>query len=191
MDKRQLVAAACVALLAVPAAAQSSVYKWTDKDGKVHFSDTPPPLDAKASSQKNMGGGYVETENLPYATQMAVKKNPVTLYTGPGCGDPCNNGRDLLSRRGVPYSERDAQNDAGAKDDLQKLNGALEVPYLVVGSNKVKGFEEGQWHSALDGGGYPRTRLPGQGAAPKRDPYAGGAAATAPPAPPGGDAKPQ
>jgi hypothetical protein len=32
---------ACATLLALPAAAQ--VYKWTDKDGKVHYSNQKPP----------------------------------------------------------------------------------------------------------------------------------------------------
>jgi len=45
-----LIAAAC-ALVAIGAAAQ--VYKWVDKDGKVQYSDQPPPPDAvKASAQK-------------------------------------------------------------------------------------------------------------------------------------------
>ena len=40
-------ALALVAALALPAAAQ--VYTWTDKDGKVHYGDAPPPevTDAK------------------------------------------------------------------------------------------------------------------------------------------------
>lgn len=37
---RIAIAVVCGALLAVPAAAQ--VYKWTDDDGRVHYSDTPP-----------------------------------------------------------------------------------------------------------------------------------------------------
>lgn len=37
---RVAIAVVCGALLAVPAAAQ--VYKWTDDDGRVHYSDTPP-----------------------------------------------------------------------------------------------------------------------------------------------------
>lgn len=177
MRMRHLVAAACVALVALPAASQSTVYRWVDKDGKVHFSDTPPPQDVKASSQRRMGGGYVETENLPYATQLATRKNPVVLYTGADCGEPCNQGRELLAKRGVPFSERDAQGNAEAQEALKKLVGALEVPVLMVGENKVKGYEESQWQSALDGAGYPRTRLPGQAPAPNRDPYAGKAAA--------------
>jgi len=101
MQMRHVIAAATVALVATLAGAQSNVYRWVDKDGKVHFSDTPPPADAKSASQKRMGGGYVETENLPYATQMAMKKSPVTLFVGSDCGEPCANGRDLLAKRGV------------------------------------------------------------------------------------------
>jgi glutaredoxin len=142
--------------------AQTNVYRWTDKDGNVHFSDTPPPLDAKSSSQKRLGGGYVEQENLPYATQVAMKRNPVSLFIGSDCGDPCNQGRELLSKRGIPFTERDAQGNAADAEALKKLVGAIDVPTLVIGESKIKGFESEQWQSALDGAGYPRTRLPGQ-----------------------------
>lgn len=150
------------AALALAAQAQTNIYRWTDKDGKVHFSDTPPPEEAKNVSQKRGGGGYSEETQLPYATQMAMKRNPVTLYTGTACGDPCVRGRELLSKRGIPFSERDAQNNAADTEALKKLIGSLEVPVLVVGENKVKGYEESQWQSTLDTAGYPRTRLPGQ-----------------------------
>jgi glutaredoxin len=142
--------------------AQSNVYRWTDKDGKVYFSDTPPPADAKSSSQKRLGGGYVEQENLPYATQVAMKRNPVSLFVGGACGAPCDQGRELLSKRGIPYTERDVQTNAEAAEALKKLAGALDVPTLVIGENKIKGFEDGQWQSALDTAGYPRTRSPGR-----------------------------
>lgn len=159
-------------VLAVPAlvGAQQTVYKWTDKDGKVHFSDSPPPPDAKKTEQKTLGGGFAETSNLPYATQVAMKKSPVTLYTGTDCGDACVQGRGLLSKRGIPFSERDAQGNADAAEALKKLVGGLEVPVLVVGESKVKGYEEGQWNSMLDGAGYPRTAIPG--AVPKAAPKA-------------------
>jgi glutaredoxin len=170
MHPNTIVRALCIAALftALDAPAQTNVYKWTDKDGKVHFSDTPPPMDAKSTSQKRLGGGYVETENLPYATQMAVKRNPVTLYSGGDCGDPCVRGRELLSKRGIPFSERDAQANPADQEALKKLIGGLDVPVLLIGESKIKGYEEGQWHSALDGAGYPRTRLPGQATAAPR-----------------------
>jgi glutaredoxin len=142
--------------------AQTNVYRWTDKDGKVHFSDTPPPADAQSASQKRLGGGYVEQENLPYATQLAARRNPVSLFTGADCGEPCNKGRELLTTRGIPFTERDAQGNQADAEALKKLVGGLEVPTLVIGESKIKGFETDQWQTALDGAGYPRTRLPGQ-----------------------------
>jgi glutaredoxin len=169
MQSMTIVRALCIAALlaCVGAQAQTNVYKWADKEGNVHFSDTPPPPEVTISSQRRLGGGYVETENLPYATQMAMKRNPVTLYVGADCGDPCSQGRDLLAKRGIPYSERDAQANAADSEALKKLVGGLDVPTLVVGEAKLKGYEASQWHGALDGAGYPRTRLPGQAAGPR------------------------
>ncbi|HXZ48555.1 MAG TPA: glutaredoxin family protein [Usitatibacter sp.] len=178
--------AGALLLAAFAAHAQTNVYRWVDKEGKVHFSDTPPPEEAKDVSQKRMGG-YVEESQLPYATQMAMKSNPVVLFTAKGCGTPCDRGRELLSNRGVPFSERNAQASTADMDALRKLAGDLEVPLLLVGENKVKGFDEDSWNSALDAGGYPRTRLPSQPptrgtpeAAPKPPPGGPGPAGSAP-----------
>jgi glutaredoxin len=154
--------AALAATLAcgLDAAAQSTVYKWTDSQGKVHFSDTPPEQ-AKGVTQKRLGGGEVDAAQLPYATQLAAKSNPVTLYTAPQCGDPCANARSLLGARGIPYSERNAQANPTDAEEVKRLIGALQVPVLVIGGSHLKGYEEGAWQAALDGAGYPRTRLPG------------------------------
>ena len=152
------------AALALPAlvAAQANVYRWVDKDGKVHYSDSPPAEPPKSLTQKRIGSGQADASQMSYATQVAMKKSPVTLFTGGDCGDPCRQGRELLAKRGIPFSERDAQNNAEDADALKKLVGAIEVPVLTVGASKIKGFEEGAWQSALDGAGYPRTVLPGQ-----------------------------
>jgi glutaredoxin len=154
-----LFAAALCAAFVVEA--QTNVYRWVDKDGKVQFSDAPPPADAKDATQKRLGGGGGEDTQLPYATQVAARRNPVTLFTGPDCGDPCVKGRELLGRRGIPFMERDAQNNADDQEALKKLIGTLDVPVLVVGESKIKGYEESRWHASLDTAGYPRTRLPG------------------------------
>jgi glutaredoxin len=183
MSDRYRLAALLAAALLLPAlaAAQANVYRWVDKDGKVHYSDTPPPEPAKSLTQKRVGGGYAETSQLPYATQVAMQKSPVTIYTGADCGDPCKLGRSLLAKRGIPFSDRDAQGNPEDAEALKKLVGAIEVPVLTVGTSKVKGYEEGAWHSALDAAGYPRTALPGQ--LPPRPPAAAKKAETPPPAP--------
>lgn len=157
-------AAACAALLAQ---AQQNLYRWVDKDGKVHFTDTPPPQDAKSSTQKRFGGGQVDASQLPYATQMAARRFPVTLYATPDCGDLCNQGRDLLSRRGVPFTEKNPLTNNADADALKKAIGALEVPVLMVGDNPLKGYAAESWQAALDTAGCARTRLPGQAAPAK------------------------
>jgi glutaredoxin len=155
-----LAVAACVA--AGAAWAQSSVYRWVDKDGKVHFSSEPPPSDAQNVTEKRMGGGNTAAGQLPYATQMAMKSNPVTLYVSNSCGDYCAQARQLLANRGIPYTEKNAEASPEDTEKLRELIGALQVPVLLVGKTPHKGFAENTWQSALDGAGYPRTRLPGQ-----------------------------
>ena len=150
------------ALAATFVAQAQTVYRWVDKDGKVQYSDTPPPADAKDATQRRVGGGSTEDTQLPYATQVASRRNPVTLFTGTDCGEPCAQGRELLTRRGIPFTERDAQNNPTDQEALKRLIGGLDVPLLLVGSSQMKGFEESSWQSSLDSAGYPRTRLPGQ-----------------------------
>ena len=158
--KLALAIAACA--LACAAQAQTSVYRWVDKDGKVQFTSEPPPADATNVTQKRMGGSGSDEGQLPYATQQAMKRNPVTLYVSNNCGDLCADGRKLLADRGIPYTERNAETNPADADKLKQLVGALQVPLLTVGDRSVKGFDAGNWNSALDGAGYPRTKLPGQ-----------------------------
>src|SRR5690349_9727581 len=109
MGKATIALAIAGSVLACSALAQSSVYRWVDKDGKVHFSSEPPPADATSVTEKRMGGGGAAEGQLPYATQMAMKSNPVTLYVSNTCGELCSDGRQLLANRGIPYTEKNAQ----------------------------------------------------------------------------------
>ncbi|HEY2627991.1 MAG TPA: glutaredoxin family protein [Usitatibacter sp.] len=162
MKTMQIAFAILAAGLVASAQAQTTVYKWTDKDGKVHFSDSLPDSEVNAS-QKQMGGGGPENANLPYATQMAAQRNPVTLYASARCAESCTNARNLLESRGIPYTERDPQTNSADGEALRKLVGDLYVPVLVVGTSPTKGYQEDQWNAALDSAGYLRTRLPGAG----------------------------
>jgi len=185
MISGRIITVMCAAALAAAftAEAQTNVYRWVDKDGKVHFSDTPPPKDVKESSSKRMGGDAGEPQ-LPIATQEAMKRNPVKIYTSTDCGDLCENGRALLARRGIPYAERNAANKEDA-EAVKKLVGALQVPVMLVGERTVKGFDEELWNSALDNAGYARAPLPGQ-----NRPRQAASPAAAPPAPPPASGEP-
>jgi glutaredoxin len=123
---------------------------------------------------------------------MAMKRNPVTLYVANDCGTPCDRGREMLSTRGVPFSVRNAQTSNADKEALVKLAGTPEVPFLVVGENKLRGYDEDAWNSALDSAGYPRTRLPSQPPTEgKSAPSPAAAPKASPEPPPSGSAPPQ
>ena len=140
---------ACVAALA-------DFYRWVDADGKVHYSDQPPPASVKQVEKKKAAGGKASDAPLPYALQQAVKNFPVTLYSS-ACGSACTQAHDLLAKRGIPYTELDAT-DASTQAELKKLTGgAVEVPVLKVGRDAIRGFEEGRWNTSLDAAGYPQT----------------------------------
>jgi glutaredoxin len=179
--------AVLVVLLSTTCALAQTLYRWVDKDGKVQYSDTPPNSDAKVT-QKDVAAG-ADSAPLPYALQMAMKNNPVTLFVGNSCGEFCANGRALLSKRGIPYAEKNAEVNRDAAEALNKAAGSLTVPTLLVGSNAVTGYTEESWHSALDAAGYPRTKLPSVKLPSPTPPPPPPAAATPPATPEAGGAK--
>jgi glutaredoxin len=129
-----------------------------------------------------MGGGPTAAPQAPFATREAARRNPVTLYSSSNCGDLCNQGRALLAKRGVPFTEKQADVDVAAGDKVKELTGKLQVPVLVVGERHVQGFAADLWSAALDSAGYAKTALPGQ---------VNPEAAAPPPAPPAPPANPQ
>src|SRR5262249_24283976 len=115
---------------------------------------------------KKLGDKGVEA-TVPYSLQRATKDFPVTLYTAKDCGDTCKLGAELLSKRGIPFKEKDAR-DPGVAEELSALTGGKqEVPVLTVGRSVVRGFEEGAWKSSLDSAGYPSTAVPGVAVKPR------------------------
>jgi hypothetical protein len=147
--------AAGLLTLAATAVAQTQVYRYTDADGRIVYSDRPPPGSAKNVQPKRLGANYIETTQVPLGTQQAVERFPVTLYTY-DCGEVCQNAEALLNRRGVPFTTVDVtQGDNGAK--LQSLTGEQRVPVLQVGDRVEKGYLESKWQAVLNEAGYPKT----------------------------------
>jgi glutaredoxin len=145
-------------LLLLPVLAQAQMYRWVDDNGKVHYSDRAPLSGAKNVQKQSISVGQGSSAPLPYALQQAVGNFPVTLYTSEICKETCVQARDLLNKRGVPYSEVDVADEAGLTQ-LKKLSGGDVVPVMTVGHEVYKGFESGAYKAALDTAGYPTSSL--------------------------------
>src|SRR5256885_2907389 len=92
------------ATLAGNALAQAQqVYRYTDPEGRVVYSDRPPSGAAKDVQPKRLSGNFIENDALPLAAREASQNYPVTLYTF-ACGQICTTAEALLNRRGIPYT---------------------------------------------------------------------------------------
>jgi len=109
--------------------------------------------------RKSFRHGPAGTVDLPYATQLAAKNFPVTLYTQPDCGTPCDQARALLVKRAVPFREVSVVTQKDA-DEMKRLSGRSDLPLLVVGTQMQTGFQEGLMNSLLDSAAYPSSAPP-------------------------------
>lgn len=151
--------AAAVAAGALAQGAGNQVYRYEDAQGRVVYSDKPPPSDAKKAQQKRIGANFIETDKTPLETQQAADRFPVTLYTF-ACGDVCQKAEALLNRRGVPFSTVNVEEPANAAR-LEALTGEMTAPVLQVGDKLVaKGYNEARWTAMLDEAGYPKAPAP-------------------------------
>lgn len=130
--------------------AQAETYRWSDpKTGRTVVSDTPPPRTVGPVGKAAAPDG---DKPLPLALQKAVANFPVTLYVSTDCGQPCTDARQLLTQRGIPFAEKDAQQHLS---ELKTLVGDGYVPTLQVGKQSSKGFLASGYHDLLDWAGYP------------------------------------
>jgi glutaredoxin len=146
-------------LLVAAGMVQAETYRWVDKSGRVVYSDSPPPPDAKKAEKRRLSDRVSEGDNLPYALAQAVKKYPVTLFSNE-CGEGCTQAKELLAKRGIPYTLKNPEASQEDATELTKLVGALDVPTLLIGKDKpMRGFEASGWNGMLDAAGYPQTAI--------------------------------
>ncbi len=142
------------------ASESAQMYKWVAADGRINYSDTPPPPDARKTERKSLNAnGAAAGGELPYELAQLAQTQPVTLYTMPNCA-PCDEGRALLQGRGIPFTEKTvvSADDIAA---LKQAGGSSSLPFLQIGRVKQQGIDAGTWQQLLSNAGYPAdSRLP-------------------------------
>jgi glutaredoxin len=127
-------------VLSTPVLAAAEIYKWTDEQGKIHYSDSPPP-ETKAQ-QVNVkinsisGPAVVSTIR---GTSPAQAKDKVRIYTAVWCGY-CKKAKAHLASKGVPYDELDVETSEQGRGEFIKLGGR-GVPVILVGNQRMNGFD--------------------------------------------------
>lgn len=137
------------------------VYRIVGPDGRLTFSDRPPPAlvpNSSISETNAIGGtGNPAPVGLPFVLRQVALKYPVVLYTGDNCA-PCGAGRSLLTGRGIPFSEKTVTTAADS-EALRRLSGEMSLPLLTIGNQQLKGFSDVEWTQFLNAAGYPKSSI--------------------------------
>ena len=165
--------------------AQAQQYRWVDKNGKVQFTDTPPPPGTRDVRKTNFTTKPAASAPMPFELVQLQKNFPVTLYSSPPCKEACEQARALLNKRGIPFTEVQVWDDASHEKLKNVAGSSEEVPVLTVGRSVQKGYQAAEYNDLLDSAGYPKTSvvpLRSQAAPPVPEGYAApGATAVAKP----------
>jgi glutaredoxin len=140
------------------AASAQQVFRIVGPDGKVTFSDQPPPASSNARVTAAAGdSGRAANPSLPFELRKVAGQYPVTLYTGDNCG-PCGSARSMLTARGIPFTEKTVTTNEDTQA-LKRLSGESMLPFATIGSQQLKGFSDAEWTQFLDAAGYPKTSV--------------------------------
>jgi glutaredoxin len=155
------------------------LYRIVGPDGRVSFSDKPPPTSANANvttGRSASADAAASGPALPFELRNVVQKFPVTIYTGKDC-TPCDAGRNMLRNRGIPFTERTVESNEDI-EALKRLAGGNSLPVATVGGQVMRGFSDSEWKQYLDAAGYPQnSQLPNSYRNPAPSPLVARAAA--------------
>lgn len=145
-------AMAATLLAAGSAAGEDKLYKWVDEDGNVTYQDRPPPDESGKVQAFDQVLGGADSEGR----RAAFPDVDVTLYSIEVC-DACDLVRKLLNERGLPFTEKNADNDVEVQEELKEVSGALSVPALAIGDEVLTGFNRDLILRVLKDAGFPTT----------------------------------
>ncbi len=149
----RVVTVGCVLIFSfstMTASAAVTVLECVDDTGQVSYRDKCPPGSTKAGDKVLLG---VSAKKARSASEIAAD-NPVVVYSVPNC-DPCDLVRNVLTTRGVPFNEKNVQDDAVVQTELKGRTGDLNVPAVLIGATVLTGYNRAALDSALSQAGYP------------------------------------
>lgn len=122
--------------------------KWTDADGKVHYSDQSPPVHAKSKTTLNLN-----TPDVPVAIS-GVSGVPVTGKPAKN-GDPAKTAVDKKAAadkaaQEAAIKEQNKANCANAKQNLANLNDGMRIAVIDPTTGERSYLDDAQRQSKVN-----------------------------------------
>jgi glutaredoxin len=114
--------------------ADAEIYRWTDENGQVTFSDKPSP----AHPAENVKLRIKTYERVTFDRAVKDVGEEVVMYSAAWCG-VCREARRYFEENGIEFTEYDIEKSKKAEAQYRKL-GAAGVPVILVGERRMNGF---------------------------------------------------
>jgi len=137
-------------LACIPASAQQ-IHRWVDADGRVQYSDKPPP-GVKSRPVESRINSYSGAPQVSGIASAGATRPEIKMYATDWCGY-CRKARDYFARNGIRYTELDVEKVPAARDEYQRM-GARGVPVILVGTQRMNGYSEERLAAMLKAAGY-------------------------------------
>jgi len=127
--------------------AQAKIYKWTDAEGKSHFSASKPDSPLSVENRKDLEVTSPQTALVDSKAQATAPQ--VDLYITSWC-PYCKKAMAFLRKNNIAFNTYDIEQDADAaarKKDLDPGYGG--IPLAVINGTTIRGFSESSYQQAL------------------------------------------
>lgn len=125
----------------------AEVYKWTDENGVIHYSENKPEeivveefiiktYESVVIENSNENEDSKENEGNKKRARTRPKK--VVMYSAQWCG-VCKQAKKYFRKESIRYINYDIDKNKSAKARYDKL-GAKGVPVILVGKQRMNGF---------------------------------------------------
>jgi glutaredoxin len=146
--------ALCALLASIPASAQQ-IHRWVDADGRVRYSDKPPPGVASRPVEARINS-YSGTPVVSGAPSPAAKEGQprpeIRMFATDWC-PYCKKAQAFFAQQGIRYTHVDIEKSDAARAEYQRLGGR-GVPVILVGTQRMNGFSQERLAQMLKAAGY-------------------------------------
>jgi len=141
-------------LLLTGLSAHGETYKWTDKQGQVHFSDKAPEAVMVESIGNELrvnsyqGTDVTKSQFLGQRDadrqEKADRNRPsVVMYSAVWCG-VCKRARQYFKAHKISFREYDVETSEKGRKDFLRMNGR-GVPIIFIGKKRMNGFDSARF----------------------------------------------